>query len=297
MVNHAHAEPTRSPAALIDEALTDLERVIVLTAAPGPASHTVLIADGIEKPAAVRALGRYLTGVVAGIVGLDARITDELLQDWTDGPAELAADLQALLGADNVFDTEKQQKFKTTARDPWIAEGIGHALLVIRARASTNLLPGAVHAVKKLHPRPNIPGIDLLAIYDDGDDIAVTIGECKASSKHATNNLASAAKFFKEVDAGDYGYILREEIAALRPVLPEPIKPQVTNALWRRSRCYVPAIAYAEDFDPHCERAHLAALVPPPDRRRLVAVELSDFHGFFDAVADAMRTAVTEVTL
>jgi len=38
-------------------------------------------------------------------------------------------------------------------------------------------------------------------------------------------------------------------------------------------------------------------LEPPVERRRLLALLLSDFHAFFDAVADAMRAALAEVVI
>jgi hypothetical protein len=138
------------------------------------------------------------------------------------------------------------------------------------------------------------PPIDLLAIYDD-DVTALMIGECKATKSKGTQNLKSAAEFFGEVDAGDYRGELLDEITALRPVLPAEVLSEVTNALWQRRRCYIPAIAFAEGFDPHKPREHLSTLEPPPTHRRLVSIQLQNFHGFFNAVADAMRETVEEV--
>jgi hypothetical protein len=44
-------------------------------------------------------------------------------------------------------------------------------------------------------------------------------------------------------------------------------------------------------------RPNLAKLVQPPQRRRVIVIRLPQFHAFFDAVADAMRAAVSEVVI
>jgi len=276
--------------ALVESALETLRTETRLTEESGPASHTVLIGTGLETPAVTLALGQYLTGVLANIVQADARLSDELLHDWTNAQAELEIELEALLGVDNIFTAATEWK-RIKARDPWIAEGVVHAMLVLRARTETALLPGKVHAVKCLHHRSNIPGIDLLAIYDD-DVLAVMVGECKATKLNGIENLRKAAEFFKAVDDVQYAGALRQELATLLPVLAGPVRSRVSNALWTQRRCYVPAIAYADKFEPRNERSHLAGLTPPRTHRRLVAIELDDFDGFFNAIADAMRATV-----
>ncbi|MDA1363102.1 hypothetical protein O1R50_26045 [Glycomyces luteolus] len=295
MVNEAHGKLGHPAVALVANALAELERGIKLVERPGPTSHTVLVGTGFETPSVTTALGRYLVGALANVVGLDARLSEELLAEWPNARAELDLDLLELLGPDNNFADPTAALTRDDTRNPWIAEGLLHALLVVRARTVTGLLPGTVHAIQDLHTNVKSPGIDLLAIYDD-DVTAVMIGECKATKSNGTDNLRKAAHFFRKVDAGEYGRELRKSIGALRTVLPETLRPKVTNALWQNRRCYVPAIAFAEKFDPHKERQHLAELQPPPTHRRLISIELVDFEGFFDAVADAMRAAVVEVT-
>jgi hypothetical protein len=294
VVNQLHGMSKHPAVAVVESALGELERGIALTNRPGIDSHTVLACAGLEVPAVTTALGRYLTGVLANIVGLDAGLSGELLDEWPDGRAELELILTALLGPGNDFEDPRTRSFRDSWRNPWIAEGVGHAMLVVRARAMTELLPGKVRAIKSLHSSPNIPGIDLLAIYED-DVTAVMIGECKTTKSNGTENLREAAEFFRKVDAGQHSGELLKEILALRPVIPEELRPQITNALWRKRRCYVPAIVFAEKFDPCKERQYLANLEPPRTHRRLVSIELGDFYGFFDAVADAMRAAIEEM--
>jgi hypothetical protein len=172
-----------------------------------------------------------------------------------------------------------------------------HALLVVRARTETCCLEGPVRALTPPHELPTQQGFDAVAIYADGVLPVVAIGESKASRDGGRTQLGEAAKIFAQVDDGGYGPHLRSALLSLRRVLPPELKSQVSDALWREHRCYLPVILHEAPFDPVANRKALGRLVPPVERRRLLALQLKDFHGFFDAIADAMRAAVPEVVV
>jgi hypothetical protein len=154
-----------------------------------------------------------------------------------------------------------------------------------------------VHALTQPHQIPTQQGLDAVAIYSDGDGPVVAIGESKASRASGSEQLTKAAGIFANVDAGEYGPHLRSALLSLRRVLPDSLAPLVSDALWREHRCYLPLILHETSFDPEAERPVLARLLPPADRRRLLALRLDDFHAFFDAVADSMRIAVAEIVI
>jgi hypothetical protein len=54
-------------------------------------------------------------------------------------------------------------------------------------------------------------------------------------------------------------------------------------------------LVYQDEFNAMTRRPKLAGLAPSIDRRRVIVARLTDFHTFFDAVADAMRAAIAEV--
>jgi len=291
------AAAPQSPVALLDDALTDLAVATSLSMVPGASSHIAILVEGLEGPKATAALGRYLIGALAGAIELDARLSGVLLARGADARAELTRTVQRLIGASNSFSTDREIRFRDTRRNAWIAEGVVHALLVLRARVDTACLAGPVRALGPPHAIPSQQGLDAVAIYVDGATPVVAIGESKASLDDGSGQLTEAASLFTKVDAGDYGVDLRSAMLALRPVLPPTLAEQVSDALWRHNRCYLPVIVHQTPFSPAANRPALDRLVPPVERRRLLAVRLNDFHGFFDAVADAMRAAVPEVVI
>jgi hypothetical protein len=284
-----------SPLEVIENALIQLEGAITLHELEGPASHTAIVAEGMDDPAVPTALGRYLVGALAGAVDLDARLSEALLARGADAQAELAATVRALVRDSNDCLDASDERFRDTRRNAWIAEGLVHALLVVRARANTASLPGPVHALTQPHQIPSQQGLDAVAIYVDDQGPAVAIGESKASRTDGSGQLTDAASIFTAIDDGDYGPHLRAALLSLRRVLPNDLAPQVSDALWREHRCYLPVIVFETPFDPLATRPTLAGLEPPAARRRLVALQLTAFHAFFDAVADAMRAAVVWV--
>ncbi|MGZ3148033.1 hypothetical protein ACVDFE_39875 [Lentzea chajnantorensis] len=280
---------------LIDEALDVVANSVTLRVLGGASTHTAIVADGLDQPKVATALGRYLVGALAGIVGEDARLSTVMLEQGVDAQIELREAVIRLIGDTNVFVAEGEIKFRDTRRNAWIAEGVAHALLVVRARIDTAFLVGPVYALKAQHSIPSQQGLDLVAIYTDNSDVVVAIGESKASREDGSAQLTEAAGMFKKIDEGNYGVELRSVLSSLRNVLSDDLAVQVTGGIWRRHRCYFPVIVHETAFTLTTARPTLGALEPPVDRRRLLALRLMGFHAFFDLVADAMRAAVAEV--
>lgn len=288
---------SKTPLELIDDALNEIACCVTLREMSGASTHTTIVASGLDQADVAVALGRYLVGALAGIVGEDARLSAVMLEEGSDARAELGAAITRLIGNSNVFETENEKRFRDTRRNAWIAEGVAHALLVVRARTDTAFLVGPVHALKAQHSIPSQQGIDMVAIYSDNSAAVVAIGESKASRNGGSDQLTEATSMFKKIDHGEYGIELRAELSSLRNVLSEELATQVTGALWRKSRCYLPVIIHEAPFELTSRRPTLGALEPPVERRRLLALRLGRFHGFFDAVADAMRAALPEVVI
>lgn len=288
---------SKTPVGLVDEALDEIARCVTLWEMPSASTHTAIVADGLENSNMAVALGRYLVGALAGIVGEDARLSAVMLEEGPDARAELGAAITRLIGDTNVFETARAEHFRDTRRNAWIAEGVAHALLVVRARTDTAFIVGPVHALKVQHSIPSQQGLDMVAIYSDNSAAVVAIGESKASRNGGSDQLTEATSMFKKIDEGEYGVELRAALSSLRKVLSDDLAAQVTGALWRKSRCYLPVIVHEAPFELTGRRPTLGALEPPVKRRRLLALRLANFHAFFDAVADAMRAALAEVVI
>ena len=87
-----------SPLEILENAISDLCRLIALTEVDGPTSHTAVVAGGLDDPGVAPALGRYLLGVIAGAVQMDATLADDLMPSGVDGQVELAAQIRKAVG-------------------------------------------------------------------------------------------------------------------------------------------------------------------------------------------------------
>ncbi len=286
-----------NPLEILEKSLDAVASNVHLAEAAGPSSHTVVVVSGLDAAVVTTAFGRYLVGVLAGAVEHDARLSAALLPTGPAGKSDVGAAVKAVVGATNAFTTQSEIKFRDTARNAWIGEGVAHALLVVRSRVETCCLAGPVQAISKPHDLPSMPGLDAVAIYAINGEPFVAIGESKATEAHGLDELRNAAGAFAKVDAAVYGATLRGVLGTLRAVLTPELKEKVTDALWREAACYVPVIVHGAAFDYLADRDWLASLSPPADRRRVLVIALADFHGFFNAVADAMRSAVDEVVI
>jgi hypothetical protein len=201
----------------------------------------------------------------------------------------------ALIGPDNNFPDEAARQFRDRVRNPWIAEVVAHALLVLRRRRDTACLDGATAALKQPHPDPRRQGLDLIGIYDADGEPAAAIGEAKASRRFGKQRLSEAVRFFADIDSGKRGVEIRAELGALKHVLPEALREGVADGYWRERRCYLPVIVFSDSIDEAEDHTGLGQLAPPAENRRLIALRLDHFHGFFNEVADEIRIALDEV--
>lgn len=279
----------------IDDALSCLGEIVELQQEAAP-SHTVLRVAGLEEPAAVEALGVYLTAVVAGAVSVDASLAEEFLHFTPDPGEELARRVRRVVRDENTYETIAQKDFIDRSRNPWIAEGIGHLLLVLRARQETLCLPGPVEALKPSHTNVKEAGIDLLAVYLDADVPALAIGEGKATRLNAGAELSKAVTFFGKVDRGERDEHIIDGLLILQAALEPEVREQLGEAIWRERCAYLPLIVFEQGgLNAASDRPAIAALAPPVEQKRLIVVELAEFRNFFNNVANSMRAAPTDV--
>lgn len=286
---------TDTPMDVVGKAVEDLAVHLVLRKVDGPSTHVAIVAEGLEDSEVPRALGRYLVGVVAGAVEDDATLSEQLLAVAPDSRVEVRNVVMKLVRNNNDFGTSAKIRFRDRVRNPWIAEGIGHALLLVRQRQITVCLDGDVCALKQPHFDPRRQGLDLIAIYDADGFPAVAIGEAKASANHGAARLREASVFFREIDAGRRGPEIRSEIRALKHVLPNDLLVGIVDGFWRERCCYLPLIVHSANIDEASDHSGLAGLKPPPVSRKLLALKLNAFHPFFDDVANAVRAALDEI--
>lgn len=284
-----------APIAVLEAALDDLDQHLELIEIAGPTTHAALVTAAIEDQSVPRALGRYLVGVVAGAVEHDATLSEELLASTPDAQAEVRDHVLRLIGADNAFGTDAARHFRDHVRNPWIAEVIAHALLVLRKRRDTLCLLGPLHALKLPHVDPRRQGLDLFGIFEEDGGPSLAIGEAKASQANGAALLNDAVRFFRMIDSGKRGVEIRQEVHALKSVLPAELRSQIADSLWRERCCYLPVVVHSVSINPELDHVGLGELQPLPPSKRLLALQIDAFHPFFDAVADGARASFGEL--
>lgn len=283
------------PREIIEDALDELDEHLHLSEVPGPTTHVVVRAKDLENPAVPAALGRYFVGVVAGIVDEDASLTEELLATEPESVAEVRFQIEKMIGLNNSFADKPARHFRDRVRNPYIAEIISHALVLLRKRRDTACLLGPPAALKNPHADPRRQGLDLIGIFDDGGLPAAAIGETKASRKYGDRRLKEAAKFFSDIDAGKRGVELRSELGTLKHVLDVGLRRGLSDGFWRNNCCYLPIIVFSTSINETTDNSDLGDLKPDQTSVRLIALQLRSFHAFFNEVADQIRAAVDEL--
>ncbi|MFJ1541882.1 hypothetical protein ACIODS_25410 [Micromonospora chalcea] len=285
------------PVDLLSDALDVLAAAVTISPAVPSTSHMVVRVDGLESPEVPGALGRYLVGAVAGAVGLDARLSEQLLARGVNRQEEIRREVAGLIGPTNAFPTADDRRFRDTRRNAWIGEGVAHALLMLGAMRETPCVDGQVQALTAVHPTTTRQGLDSVSAYVQAGVLGIAIGESKSTCSRASENLGDAIGLFVQIEQGEYQQDLRRELSAFRHVLSPDLAVQLRDSLWTDNASYLPMIVHQDPYNFMNPRPNLAGLAQPLQRRRVIVVQLAQFHAFFNAVADAMRAAVPEVVV
>ena len=286
---------TLAPDQAVDQALDVLGDELGLTVAHTLDSHTVLTASGLEEPAVIEALGLYLVALIAGVVQTTLRLSTVLLDRSPEGRQQLAADVAARITPAAGAPAGSAAVFKANVRDPWIAEGIGHAMLAVRKRKATPCLSGAVAAMTVPHGKPSQQGLDLFAIYEENGLPAIALGEAKATAAGGSGRLTEAIGFFRKVQGGERDVDIRMQVVSLHDSLPANLQNGISAGFWHQRACYLPIIAHGDTVDISTSRPALQAIARSVDRKRVVYFHPSNYSGFFDRVAVSMRAAVSVI--
>ena len=139
----------------MEEAIAALAGRLALDVhSPCPGSHTVIRVADLES---VEALGRYLVGLIAGVVAVDLIVSERYLGVGPDFAAELRAEVEQVVGASNAI----TDGFRDTRRNPWIAECLGHLMLMIAGDDPGLCVSGRVWAATVPHDKVSKQGSTL----------------------------------------------------------------------------------------------------------------------------------------
>ena len=284
-----------TPKEILDDALDRLAASLTFESNDGVSSHTLVVASGLDAPSVPEALARYAVGVLAGWVQYDATIASRFAVQGIQHRDETQKLVAAIVNPPPDATAEQLEGWRQTSRDPWIAEVLIHALLVLTRSHVTEIVSGSVVAVMPPHPVPKRQGLDALAIYDENTVAVMVIGETKASENNGSAQLTIACDSFDRVDQGLASPDLRDALKTLAAYIPAQLAAGIAEELWRDERCYLPAVVYQTEFDGAAHRPRLDQLIPVRERKRLLVLRITAFRTFFDEIAAAMPEAVDEV--
>src|SRR5687767_8341198 len=108
----------QAPLEIMEESLAALDERLALRIVEGPTTHIAIVDDDLGHGDVPDALGRYLVGVVAGAVDIDAELSEELLASTPDSAAEVREHIHQLIGDNNTFVTDQEKNFRDTVRNP-----------------------------------------------------------------------------------------------------------------------------------------------------------------------------------
>lgn len=286
-----------TPVQLIHESLAVIAARISFTEGNSPDSHTVIVADGLDRDEVASALARYAVAFLAGWVQRNATIGNRIGVVGVEHRDEIQLLVDRVTVPPGGLSEEELLNWRRTWRNAWIAEVLTHALLLIRRDHPSVSLVGDVAALLRPHPLPKRQGLDSLAIYEEDGAAVVAIGETKASGDRGSEVLTEACDLFDDVDKALYGPDLRDAIDLLADALPAQLANTVSNDLWRDARCYLPTIVHQAPFDCTSNRPRLRRLQPAKERKRVLLLRTSEFDGLFDEVASRMQSAIDELIL
>lgn len=156
--------PVLTPKEILDDALEQLATSLRFESNNGLSSHTLVVATGLDDLSVPRALARYAVGVLASWVQYDATIAARFAVQGVEHRDEVRKLVAVIIEPPADATADEMERWRQTWRDPWIAEVLMHALLVLTRSNTTEIVSGSVVAVMPPHPVPKRQGLDALAI-------------------------------------------------------------------------------------------------------------------------------------
>lgn len=287
---------------LTEKLNTELEIALVAlksslsAAAPATCdSHCTLEITGWQNPDCVKAVAAYLVILRASIVDQAGKLCTELIDDAPAFGDALIRSVNEIV-TQPADSTDDHAHWKSTWRNPWIAEGIWHCCMTIAKDVAEFHSPGNVIAVDFSHISPKDHGFDVTVLYVKEEGLlGMSFIETKAYKDNPNHAISDAVAMFKAIEAGEYDTRLRQLVTSLRSVIDEPYRGQLTASLWKNERTLIP--------NPHYESSGATVQW---SRRRAVFSDLEapvivmphsivEYDDFFDDVADEMLSKAQEI--
>lgn len=118
----------KTPKELIEDSLAEMAARVTLAQGTSPASHTVVVASGLDDPEVAAAVARYAIAFLAGWVQRDASIGARMGVQGAENREEIRRIVERIVVCPEGLDAGQQANWRQTWRNGWIAE----VLIVLR---------------------------------------------------------------------------------------------------------------------------------------------------------------------
>ena len=278
----------------IEESLAILSERLAFTNMSAT-THEVVEIVGFQEVESIEALSTYFVALRAGIVDQAGNICSQLIDNTPDYANDILRSVDEIViqPADS---SENEQIWKSTWRNPWIAEGVWHCYMRIAMDRTELHTEGAIIAIAVPHVSAKDHGLDVTALYiKENGVLGISIVETKAYRDYPNQAISDAVTTLKDVEAGKHNTRLRQIVTSFRSIIGEPNKQQLSSSLWKNERILIP--------NPHYE-ASGATVQWDRERRSFSSLEapvvimpnaIDGFDEFFDDIASTMRSKAEEL--
>ena len=224
----------------IGEAVSLLSSGLSVNATTGGHTHNVVEVTGWQNADVLDALAMYLVALRASVIDQAGEICSTLIGDERVFADALLRSVNEII--EQPTDSgESPNEWKSTWRNPWIAEGIWHCCIRVAMERGELHSQGAVIAVDLPHISPKDHGLDVTALYVKADGtLGMSFVETKAYKTNPNGAISDAVTMLKSIEAGEHDTRLRQMITLFRSVIDDEYKQNLSLSLWKNERTLIP---------------------------------------------------------
>jgi len=258
---------------------------------------TSIIAGWEDDDCAREAIAKYLVGLRACAIDAALHIKAELEDTQADRDEILQNVMQIVSRELDPADANTRDNWISTERNPWIAEAIWHLAMAVAASRADLHPPGRILLLDYAHIKAKDHGLDIAAIFEDGDSVGFTIIETKAYKDDPNGAIGNAVTFFREVRENQHDIRIRHAVQLMRNALSATENSRISGSFWKRNRVYICNPHYRSDVSINWgnRRPSLQELSSTNERVFVMPSALAHFEEFFDDIAERMQCFAEEL--
>ncbi len=278
----------------INESLSVLKDSLVVSNMDAE-THGVVEVTGWQNEGTIDALAVYLVSLRAGIIDQAGCICFDLINSTPNYADDILRSVNEII-KQSADSKESPHDWKSTWRNPWIAEGIWHCCMHIAMDCPEFHTQGTIIALDLPHVSPKDHGLDVTALYVRNNGVmGMSFVETKAYRNDPNGAISDAVTMFESIEAGKHDTRLRQVITSFSSVIEEPYKQQLSLSLWKNERTLIP--------NPHYEasgatvqwglsRTVFSDLTAPVV---IMPHAVDSYDEFFEEISSSMRIKAEEL--